>query len=57
MMEDARKLIGSMNLSLHTSKMIGKGLELQTYRETLPNFLACEKVVKMILSKQECPEE
>ena len=57
LMEDAKKLINNMNLHLHTSKMIGRGLELQTYRETLPNFLACENVVKMILSKQECPEE
>lgn len=46
-----------MNLHLHSSKMIDEGLELQTYRETLPNFLAYEKVIKMILSRQECPEE
>ena len=57
MMEDAKKLIGNMNLHHHGSKGVGKGLELQTYRETLPNFLASEKVVKMLLSKQECPEE
>ncbi len=56
MMEDAKKLISSMNLHYHGSKSVGEGLELQTYRETLPNFLASEKVVKMILSKQECPE-
>ena len=57
MMEDAKKLISNMNLYHHGSKTIEKGLELQTYRETLANFLACEKVVKMILSRQECPEE
>ena len=56
MMEDARKLIGDMNLHHHGSKIIGDGLEIQSYRETLANFLACEKVVKMIFSKQECPE-
>jgi len=57
MMEDARKLIRNMNLHHYSSKIIEKGLELQTYRETLPNFLASQKVVKMILSKQDCPEE
>ncbi len=57
MMEEAKKLINNMNLNYHSSKSVGEGLELQTYRETLPNFLASEKVVKMILSKQECPEE
>lgn len=57
MMEDAKKLIRNMNLHHHSSKNVGEGLELQTYRETLPNFLASEKVLKMILSKQSCPEE
>jgi transcriptional regulator with XRE-family HTH domain len=57
MMEDAKKLIGSLNLKYHASTMIREDLELQTYRETLANFLACEKVIKMILSKQDCPEE
>ena len=52
MMEDAKKIIGSLNLKYHASTMISKDLELQTYRETLPNFLASEKVIKMILSKQ-----
>jgi len=57
MMEDAKKLLGNMNLHLYAGKAIGEEWELQTYRETLPNFLAYEKVIKMILSKQECPEE
>ena len=57
MMEDARKLLKNMNLSQHASFEINKDLIFQTYRETLFNFLACENVVKMILSKQECPEE
>ena len=57
MMEDARKLLSNMNLSYHASLKISKELTLQTYRETLPNFLACENVIKMILSKQACPEE
>ena len=57
MMNDTRKFISNMNLHYHTSKMLGEGLELQTYRETLDNFLASEKVIKMLLSKQTCPEE
>ena len=57
MMEDAKKLIGNMNLNHYSSRELDNGLKLQTYSETLSNFLACEKVVKMILSKQECPEE
>jgi len=56
MMEDTKKFISNMNLHYHASKNIAEGLELQTYREALPNFLATEKVVKMILSKQDCPE-
>ena len=57
MMEDAKKLLSNMNLSRHEDKPIDEEKILQTYRETLSNFLACEYVVKMILSKQECPEE
>lgn len=49
-MEDANKLIADMNLRHHKTKIVAGGLELQTYRETLSNFLACEKVVKMIFS-------
>ena len=57
MMEDAKKFISNMNLHYHGSKSVGEGLVLQAYRETLPVFLATEKVAKMILSKQDCPEE
>jgi transcriptional regulator with XRE-family HTH domain len=57
MMEDAKKLIRNMNLHHHGSKSVGEGLMLQTYRETLPIFLSSEEVVRMVLSKQECPEE
>ena len=56
-MEDAKKFIRNMNLHKHRSKDLGKDLVLQTYRETLPMFLTSEEVVKMILSKQEVPEE
>ena len=57
MMEDTKKLIRNMNLYHYDSKAMTDGLVLQTYRETLFNFLASEYAVKMLLSKQECPEE
>ena len=57
MMEDTKKFIRKMNWHYHGSKSVGEGLTLQTYRETLPTFLSTEEVVKMILSKQEVPEE
>ncbi len=57
MMEDAKKFISNMNLRYYESKIIAEGLELQTYRATLFNLLASEEVVKMLLSKQECPED
>ncbi len=57
MMEDAKKLIKNMNLYHANSKIMGEDFEMQTYRETLANFLASEAVIKMILSEQDCPEE
>ena len=57
MMEDVKKFIINMHLHYHGSKSFGEGLESRTYRETLHSFLVSEKVVKMIFSKQECPEE
>jgi len=56
MMDDARKLLSNMQLNIHRTMELDNGLHLQTYRETLCNFLASEHTVKMILSKQECPE-
>jgi len=46
-----------MNLEYHTSKITDDNVEIQAYRQTLPKILASENVVKMILSKQGCPEE
>jgi transcriptional regulator with XRE-family HTH domain len=56
MMDDARKLLSNMQLNIHQSIRLANGSLLQTYRETLFNFLASEHTVKMILSEQECPE-
>jgi hypothetical protein len=55
--ENAKKMIDNLNLKYHSSIMLKEDLEFKTYSETLPNFLASEKVIKMILSKQDCPEE
>ena len=57
MMDDGRKLISAMNLHLHARKPIEDGLILETYQKTLSNFLASENILKIILTKQECPEE
>ena len=49
MMEDTKKLMGNMNFYHCASETIDKELEVQTYRMTLPDFMACENVVKTIL--------
>jgi len=57
MMNDAKRLIQNMNLNLYKSKYKTETLRLYTYKETLSNFLTSEEVVKMLLTKQDCPEE
>ncbi len=56
-MEDARKLIGNMNLQPTATQALEDGRTLQMYSQTLPEFIASEKVLKMIFTKQSCPEE
>ena len=51
--DDAKKLPGKMNFRHYKSKDFGNGMKIDTYRETLPNFLASEYVLKMILSKRD----
>ena len=55
-MKDAQKLLKNMNLHPCASLGLNEESTIHTYRETLPNFLASEYVVKMILSKRSCPE-
>ena len=55
--EDAKRLLANMNLKYHSSRILKSGAKMRSYSETLPNFLASEQVVKMILSKQSCPED
>ena len=55
MMEDAKKLIAHMHLEPYTQKNLPENLTLQSYRATLPDFLAHKRVLKMLLSKQMIP--
>ncbi len=55
--EEAIKLVSNMNLEYHGSHMTDDNVKIKGYKQTLFNALASEHVVKMILSKQECPEE
>lgn len=55
--EAAMKLISNMNLQYQGNEITDDDVKIKAYRQTLPNVLASEPVVKMILSKQDCPEE
>jgi len=57
MMGDAKKLMENMNFYHYANKVIGKNMELQTYHETLPDFLVSKNVVKMILFEDKCREK
>ena len=56
-LEDAKKIVTNMNLYQDASILTRDNAEIQSYRQSLPNILASENAVKMLLSKQECPEE
>ena len=55
--DEAIKLISNMNLQFSGSHMTEDNVKIRAYRETLFNTLASEYVVKMILAKQDYPEE
>ena len=46
-----------MNLDYHSSQITDDNVKIKGYKQTLFDALASEHVVKMILSKQDCPEE
>ena len=46
-----------MNLYHYTSKTTDDNVEIEAYRQTIFNVLASENTVKMLLLKQEYPEE
>ena len=56
-LEDAKRIVSRMNLYPSDKKITDDNVEIEAFRQTLPNVLASEKAVKMLLSKQECPEE
>ncbi len=56
-LDEVKKVVSNMNLEYYSSKITDDNVEIQAYRQTLPKVLASENVVKMILSKQGCPEE
>ncbi|RLA71395.1 MAG: hypothetical protein DRG09_00280 [Epsilonproteobacteria bacterium] len=56
-LDEVKKVVGNMNLAYYTNKITDDNTEIQAYRQTLPNVLASDNFVKMILSKHDCPEE
>ena len=55
--KDAIKLLSNMNLEYHNSYVTDDNVKIKAYRQTLSSALSSEYVVKMLLSKQGCPEE
>ena len=55
MMEDAKKLIGKMQLHAYERKTVSDNLTIESFRASLSTFLAHERVLKMLLSKQDIP--
>jgi hypothetical protein len=55
MMEDAKKLIGKMQLHTCKRKTVSDDLIIESFRASLSTFLAHDRVLKMLLSKQDIP--
>jgi hypothetical protein len=55
--DEAKKIVSNMNLYYDGSKVMDDNVKIDAYRQTLPNVLASENSVKMLLSRGECPEE
>jgi len=55
--KEAYKLVSNMNLQYYSKNVTDDNVEVKGYRQTLLDVLASEHVVKMLLAKQECPEE
>ena len=54
---EAKKLVSNMNLQYQNSIITDDNVKITGYKQSLSNILASEYAVKMLLSKQECPEE
>jgi hypothetical protein len=55
--DDAKKIVSNMNLHYHSSYTTNDNVKIKSYRQILANVLVSENAVKMLLVKQECPEE
>ena len=55
--DDAGKIVKNMNLHYHDSIIVDNDVKIKSYRQTLSDVFASENVVKMLFTKQECPEE
>jgi hypothetical protein len=56
--DEAKKIVSNMNLYRDGSKRVEEdNVEIEAYRQRLPNVFASENSVKMLLSRQSCPEE
>ena len=56
-LDEVKKVVSNMNLHYYASKITDDNVEIQAYRQILPKVFASGNVVRMILSKKECPEE
>ena len=54
---EGRKIAANMNLDFQKSFTAEDGTKIKSFSQSLANVLTSEHVVKMILSKQECPED
>ena len=55
--DEAKKLVSNMNLQYQNSMTTDDNVKISGYKQSLANVLASEYAVKMLLSKQDCPEE
>ena len=55
--DEAKKLVSNMNLQYQNSITTDDNVKITAYKQSLSNVLASEYAVKMLLSRQECPEE
>ncbi len=55
--DEAKKAVKRMNLLEYKNMTTEDDVAIESYRQDINNTLASEHVVKMILSKQDCPDE
>jgi len=55
--DEAKKLVSNMNLQYQNHMTANDGVKITGYKQSLANILASEYAVKMLLTKQKCPEE